>query len=412
MTIRRKIIYSFLLAAFLITCIIILDYTRIFNFIETRFHDPVLRETVIRQTAKDAEILNDILSDMKLRFYETLFLPAVHSSFHHEQSNADFNEISMLFMNLMKTVPGLSSVRLVDTDGIKIRFSTNPSDRISDQFSDVYRNYSEDLLNIPFSAVYVTIQEQSGLVIDKSNNKIIFSFPVSEYPGIQQGIALFSVSAGALAEAFAVKGKSGYGGTFTIIDEPPGFIFENPAANLSEEIINEISEIWTKMYRSIIPLTSSDETILLVSVRMGMGFYLGRIINEHILIFSQSVKIFLFIVIFISLFLIILFLLNIPQLSSAVYRKCHGKDTAGKDDTDIEKAPDMKKSRGLLSAALPLAAEPVIPEEQEVTAEVIFEQDGIPYIDNDTVSKRITNTKINSNFVKLVDSVINKDKDG
>ena len=421
MTIQKKIFFSFLLATVLVCGITVLDYTGVFNLIETRFHDPVLSEAVIRQTANDAQILNDILSDMKNRFNAALLVPSVYRSFRPGRNDADLYAISGLFGTMTETVPGLYSVCLVDTAENTIIFSTNPADSVGD-------------------TVYVTIQEQFQLVMDKSNNTTIFTFSVNDESGIQRGIALFSVSAGSLAESFAARKKAGYGKKIALIDEPAGFVYDYPTSDSTDEIFYRISGIWNERYRSITPLASADEAIMLVSVRMGMGFYFGRIINENTLVFPQSVKIFILITIFITVFLIIFFLLSLMQFSSMIVPDDPGREIAYIEDLEIAEDPGEGYGRGLLAAALPLADEPVVLEDigtieaaspftsmfssaiplndpqllheaddQTSAAEVIFEENGIPYIDSHVVSKN-SEKKINDNFIKLVDSVINKEK--
>ena len=185
--------------------------------------------------------------------------------------------------------------------------------------------------------------------------------------------------------------------------------------------------------------------------------------------FHLSVIIFLLVTIFMTLFIIIFFLLNIKKTPSVIETDFFPEQPTlsvstelinNHDDPDIEYfeiddfeiAEDLSTQdsipcktdvygSGLLSAALNFADDnddPVTLENigsmedisfasmfssaitknntqvtresanHAVTAEVIIEQDGIPYIDSSAVKKN-TESEINSNFIKLVDSVIRGD---
>ena len=75
---------------------------------------------------------------------------------------------------------------------------------------------------------------------------------------------------------------------------------------------------------------------------------------------------------------------------------------------DIEAIEVVSPFTSMFSSAVLQNNTLVLQESEEKTDNdnVIFEQDGIPYIDNSALSNN-TNNKINTNFIKLVESVTN-----
>jgi len=343
-TVAQKAVFSFVLSALLVGGVTALAYTGVLDLLENRFYNPSASEALIRETARDARLLGEYLAALQNRFSSLLSVRAVRLSFLPAQDAQDVYEQSRLFGELLESIPALQSVRFIDSAGSRIHFSTHPADVAhSDSSSITYRGYNEDPANLPFEEV--SVREGSRLTLDSAGGRIIFSFPLYDSFSVYQGVALFTVSARVLGEAFATAGKRGVGENIVLVANPAGLIDVIPGM-FSEAILEDVAAIWAGGYRSIVPFVTPTAALALVSVPMDKGLYFGRIVNESALYFSQSAKNLVVATIFLTLFLIIFFLLNFRQGSSAAARG----GTAPACGVPQE-AADGTPGRGLLSAA-------------------------------------------------------------
>jgi hypothetical protein len=402
--VSKKIIISFLLSALLFAGGTFLDYTGYLNIIESRFYHPSVTEMLLRETAGDAKILSDHMAGLQNRFSYLLHNPAVRRSFLSVQSADDIYERSMLFGLLLESVSGLRSVRFVDFDGKQIHFSTNPADIIESDLSLIrYRNYDTDGDSLPFDRVLVSRQEQGKLILDKAGGRIIFSYPFYDSLDVYCGVALFDVSTRTLTDALATAGRASVLEGLALCANPEGIVSGIPGIS-GEEILARVSSTWKNGYRNIVPFLFADVTLILVSVQMDQGIYYGRIVNEGAFLFPPEVKILTLTAIFLTIFLIIFFLFNLKRHPVDDYlddAMSTAKKNGPRESGVLEAANNTSdRGKGLLAAAAHLASSPV---------DAIYEQDGIPYINSEVFNvDKNTEEQLNNNFVKLIDSVVNK----
>jgi hypothetical protein len=394
---------SFLLSALLFAGIGVLAYTGYLDVIESRFYSPAVTEALIRETARDAKMLGDHIAMLQARFFGLLYNPAVRSSFLPNQDANDIYERSRLFGLLQESVTGLQSVRFVDSDGIRLHFSTYPPDIVSaDSVSIKYRNYNEDTTSLSFSEILVREREQAKLILDKVGARMIFSFPFYDSLDIYRGMALFDVSVRALAEGLIVAGRAGATELYVI---PEGIVSGVPGIS-SEIILSGISAIWTNGYRSVVPFISADVTLALIAVRIEQGFYYGRIVNEAVFVLPPSIKILTLMAIFLTIFLTIFFLFNLRQSRRQRHPTVSVQSTtAGKKPEELEELEAVEDpaghGKGLLAVTMLKVA--------ESATSVIHEQNGIPYINSDAFNvDKDLEEKLDRNFVKLIESVVTK----
>jgi hypothetical protein len=445
-TVAQKAIASFLVSALLAGGIACLAYIGVFDLIEYRFYNPAASEALIREAARDARLLGGHLSDLQDRFLSALSVCAVRRSFLPTHDEQDVYERSRLFGELLKSIPSLYSVRFVDSAGRRIFFSTHPADIAGANTGlPTYRGYNEDPASLPFGEVYVPARERGKLTLDTARDRVVFSFPLYDSLDVHRGVALFTVSARALAEAFAASGRRGVGENIVFVADPAGFVDTIPGMS-GEEIIAGISSAWTGGYRSVVPFVAPDATFVLVSVPMEQGFYFGRIVNEAAMNFSGPVKRLVLTAIFLTLFLIVFFLFNFRQDSAMVRAhdgSCERKPVklppggvmpkkAGGDGEELEEletVDDAPEGR----YAGPKAVSPFVStfsslgdvggnsgkaavrentpakagNRKAVHCEVIVEHGGVPYINGNAVGgDKSTAEKLDGNFVKLVKSVV------
>jgi hypothetical protein len=320
LTIFQKAAFSLLLSIFLFAGIAVLAYTGLFDLLETRFYNPSIATAMMQETGRDAELIGNLLFDLQKRFASSLENSSVRQSFLSRRNIADLSERAFIYDTLLESVAGLHSVRFVDSSGEQIYFSTHSSDIISqDRFSITYRAYHEDPSALSFDKVQVPVQGSPRLVLDDAHGRIIFSFPFYDSLDIYRGTALFALSLSAAADQLISRGRINAGEHVAIVAVPPGIIVGLPMVSM-EEIIDKVASIWDEGFLGPGPLAVSGFglRLALVSAKTSQGIYCGRIVNEDVFIFPQSLKIILLASIFLTIYLAIFFSFNIRQDSMIV----------------------------------------------------------------------------------------------
>lgn len=401
MTVPKKIILSFLLSVFFFASVLAIAYSGFSKIIESRFYNPSVISAVIRETSGDIAVIDDYLSALQLRFASILHENPV---FQHKaagsEPNNDALERSRLFGLLMESVPCLNSVRFADSDGV-IHFSTYPPDVIDEGGPLVYRNYREDSSAIPLDALLVPVGEQFRLVFHREGDALIFSFPFADSEDRRIGAALFSVSLGEAVYSLAAAGRMGYndkliicpsnysGGLAGIVKGYPGI----PEADIAAEALSA----WSGSYQSIVPIPRAGVSLALVSVFSDYGFRYARIVKEDIFTFPKQLSIIMLVSIFFTIFLIVFFAFNLRQKPAGSSGRARPLDANAESLEELESV-DAAESK----AAAP--CEPIVVALDEFRG-MIYEQNGIPYVNSDALSRN-AGGKLNNDFAELIDSVV------
>jgi hypothetical protein len=311
----HKLILSLLIAVVLGTGITVLAFTGLFDLVETRFYNPSITKSLIRETVRDMEEIQHLLSDLHDRFAGSLHEPPVRRSFLPEQRFDDIFERSKTYGILMESIGGFQSVRFVDVAGRRIHFSTYTPDIIrQDDRSIEYRNYTDDGSNLPFESVQVPEGGGSRIILDARRDRIIFSFPFFDSMDVYRGTAIFTVSERAATERLISTGRIKAGDNLTIISAPPGIISGSPET-ANNAILNAVSSVWNSGLADLVPFDSgvSGISLALVSAKTSQGIFYGRLINDALFAFSPALKTLLLLSSFLTIFLTVFFCLNIRQ---------------------------------------------------------------------------------------------------
>jgi hypothetical protein len=314
-TVSQKAALSLLISVFLFAGFAVLAYTGLFDLVEARFYNPAITKSLNHEVSLDSEAVQDFLIELQNRFSETLNEPAVRRSMLPNQSAEDIFERTRIYGVLLESLGGLQSVRFVDSGGIRIHFSTVSQDILSqDRLSIAYRNYTEDPRNIPFDTVEVPAQGELKYTFDEERERIIFSFPFYDSLEVYRGTALFTVSIRAMAERLIGKGRIMAGEDVSIIANPPGIVSGLPGT-VQVNILSMISSVWNDGFLVLTPLNSarSETTLALVSSKTDQGIFVGRLVNENLLAFPQSMKVILLVSVFLTIYLAIFLSFNLRQ---------------------------------------------------------------------------------------------------
>jgi hypothetical protein len=309
------------------------------EFVQTQFYNPSVFNSYVKENAVDADIVQNHILYLQKKFETILTDPAVRSSFLYNQRAEDIFERSRIFGILLETTNGLQSVQFVDSNGVRIHFSTSARDIISQNInSTAYRNYNEDPLALPYDTVSVASGNDAKFIMDEQTDRIIFSFPFSDSMDVYRGTAIFTVSVRALAEKLVTEGRLNVNENVSVVRDPPGILLGSPHAigtgSSRTEILENISSIWNEDLQERMPFMATAASRVtfeaqdsgikfsLISLKTRYGLFFGRLVNDNLFSIPDSMKLLLRLSIFLTIFLTLYFLFNIkPNAVTLVHNR-------------------------------------------------------------------------------------------
>jgi len=292
------------------------------DIVQTRFYNPSVLNSYVRENSMDAELVQSYIFELQNKFAATLNEPAVQSSFLYNQSPNDIYERSRIFGILLESTAGLQSVQFVDSNGIRLHYSTSAGDIISQSASSTaYRNYTDDPLALPYERVSVSANNSAKFSMDEVGDRIIFSFPFNDSMDVYRGTALYSVSVRALAQKLVAEGRLKVSENVFVTGIPPGILLGSPNSS-KVDILNRVSSIWNEGVKERVTFDSADSGMKfsLISLRTGHGIYFGRLVNDDLFYISDSMKNILLLSMFLTFYLTLLFIVNFRSHPATIVR--------------------------------------------------------------------------------------------
>ena len=292
------------------------------NFVQTRFHNPSVLKSYVRENSRDAELVQGYIFELQNKFAATLNEPAVQSSFLYNQSQDDIYERSRIFGTLLESTAGLQSVQFVDSNGVRLHYSTSARDIISQNAgSTAYRSYSDDPLSLPYDRVSVSANNSAKFSMDEQSDRIVFSFPFNDSMDVYRGTALYTVSIRALAEKLISEGRLNVNENVLVTGIPPGILLGSPGMS-KVDILSKVSPIWSSGIQDRVTFDSGDSGMKfsLISLRTGHGIFFGRLVNDDLFNIPDSMKNILLLSMFLTFFLTLLFIVNFRPIPVTLVR--------------------------------------------------------------------------------------------
>jgi len=317
-----KPLVALLISILLFAGFIYLVDVELFDYVEAHFYNPSVINSYVKENTVDARIVQSHINNLKSKFYATLTVPAIRSSFLYNQSPNDIFERSKVYGILMESTVGLQSVQFVDSNGIRLHYSTSARDILSqNQNSTAYRNYNENPTSLPYEIVSVEDANTAKLTMDDQNDRIIFSFPFRDSMDVFHGTALFSVSIRTFAERLIEAGRFKISDNISLINEPSGILLGSPETSKSV-IFNRVAEIWKKGIQGYITLDAEDSGVAfsLISTKTDQNLFFGRLVDSSLFSISAPMKFILQVSIFLTFFLTFFLLLNLKPSHVAIVR--------------------------------------------------------------------------------------------
>jgi hypothetical protein len=316
--VSRKAALSLLISLVLFSGFTVLAFTGLFDLVEARFYNPSITAFLNQEVVRDTEIIDGFLSELQRRFAATLKEGAVQRSFLPNQDAEDILERSRLYGSLLESLGGFQFVQFIDAEGSRIHYSTRAADVLGqDDAFITYRNYQDSAI-APYSRIAAGDGE-SRLTLDEAGDRLLFSFPFYDSFAIYRGTALFSLSVRSAMEQLVTTGRIKAGENVSAVPDPPGLVSGLPYPGRNA-LIPLIASVWKDGILDPSGVRSAESAVnfILFSAKTSQGIFTGRLVDEALFVFPESMKIILLVSFILTVYIVVFLLTNLSQDPLAV----------------------------------------------------------------------------------------------
>ena len=313
MSTSQKVLLSLLITIILSTAFTVFAFIGLFDLIETSFYNPSVTAHMVSENNRNAKVIGEFFKDIENRLSETLKTDDVRRSLVYDQSQEDFSAINNIFSLLGKSFEGIHWVRLIDSSGKRLYFSSYSQDIINNDYkSPAYRSYNEP--DLPYELIAVQNGGVPKHTFDNKSGSILFSFPLYDSFDIYCGTALFSISIDAILEKLFSEGRILSSHEIILIQKPPGMVFGTMAVD--EWVMpSQISSVWETTGLKTTRVSSADSGVpyILISTKTSQDFFIGSLIKEELYLFPWNMKLILLVSFFLTMYITIFLLFSLKQ---------------------------------------------------------------------------------------------------
>lgn len=335
---------SLLLTVLLFSGICVAAFFGGFRYVEMHYYEPRVVENITKTLDAIGSEYDEYTDDIIFSFATYALSDNAKSFIERDVTETDIEERDDLTGRLMEKNPSLDGIRLIESDGKHIHYSTFSSDILSKSDELIsYRNYDE-LGELPFeficssdNGLYPSNEQElaarTSIYCDSIRERIVISMPYFDRSTAYRGTLIFYTSTDDFLRRIISKNVVQLNTRSKLIskmDEEKntqspsntGFAFGLPNVG-RERLAEEIQKKWDqKLYGTEqLFLTESGEILILVSGTVSRYGKMGWICGESEFIFSDMEKILLLLCLFVTVFLIIFLLFNLRHDDSVIIRE-------------------------------------------------------------------------------------------
>ena len=338
----RKTALSLLICILAFSAFVVISFTGLFSVIEIKFYQPRILNSIEKNITEIDQAGKEYTSSLTERFENYASSPEVHSFFKKESSAQEQNKRTRLTGSLIQETEGLLGIRLIDTTGRHIHFSTFTRQgqdlKSRNERQTSYNDYAKTPgqpyskiqfreLDVPqnesFKSTYYVVKNENSR---KTESCIIYSVPMFAESGAKEGTALFYCDASGFNRYLLSKDIISLSGTGSIFADESftagGFVFglsDIPLINNSV-LEEKILEIWlsdspldVKDITAEALASSQTQNLHLFTRKTDSGAFISFVFDDRSLTMSDEAKFLFLAIIFITLFLIVFLVLNFHQ---------------------------------------------------------------------------------------------------
>ncbi|MBQ9630800.1 MAG: hypothetical protein IJR49_04365, partial [Treponema sp.] len=341
MTSGQKTIASLIFSIIIFACFVIASFAGLFSKVETRFYEPIKISSIQKQLDTISEKSENYINSHIEKFASEYLVQSSIASYASQQANDDDVKMrTQITGNLFSTTSALDGIRLIDSNGRNVHFSTYQNDILRENASlKMYKNYSD--LQSPsgknefsFSSISTDSNDAKTscrITYDGSEKRILLSFPFYDSYNAYRGTIIFYLSSDDFARTLLAQNIISVNDSCTLISNSNGtiggFVFGMPVVG-RDILEKEILEHWQKnsagptRILAIAPDESSENKNdnhsqntywILISSTQAKVAKISGVYNESTFVMNKTLQTLLQVCAFVTLFLIIFMLFNIRQ---------------------------------------------------------------------------------------------------
>ena len=337
MTSGQKVAVSLLISVFIFAVFTVAAFSGLFSVMETRFYQPALVRGISERLGAASKTLDDYLNSTEKTFYDDFVQNEyVKKSFAFEQLSEDIKGREDASGALFSAVPSLTGIRIIESGGKRIHYSTIAQDILQRSEKLVsYRMYKDagDLnyadiessdsgtkgISVGAGSAAGQVGGYSRIICDPDRDRVLFSFPFYDSYSVYRGTIVFYTAASAFSRELVKLNLLAMTDNviFTGTAERPVFVldFPNTGRNILQDILIKKFSGDVSFTEKIMETDKSD-VWLLFSKKSASNIYVSRVYEENLFVFSDTVRILLLASVFITAYLIIFLILFKISLSN------------------------------------------------------------------------------------------------
>ena len=322
MSTGKKTGISLIITLLIFAIFAVFSFTRLFGTFETKFYQPAVISGMEKHLKEVSACLDEYTLNQASKFATYSNLYWVKNSSSYTQTEDDIQKREENAISLMEEISGLQGIRIIDSIGKKIIYST---------FKNDTSNYTENL-ELPYENIKsnqeIENRNKGKIIFDNTKERIIYSFPFYDNYDIYRGSIVFYVAGSDFNNYLISKNILSFSEKATLVatvfsnstEQSKGFVLGLPTVS-AEAIISKIVDLWNKdSFETQKVLHSEDYNWFVVSDNSGKTGIISLVFKDDILVFSSELKILLLLCAFITLYLIVLLIFNIKQDDQAIIK--------------------------------------------------------------------------------------------
>lgn len=322
MSSAKKVILSLIITILIFSVVAFISFAELFSVFETRFYQPAVIKGMEKRLKNISACLDEYTVIQAKEFCQFVELPCIKTVSLLEQSEIDIEDRENFASELFLRNAGLQGVRIIDSNGKKILYSTFKTD------NSEYNKNPE----LPYEAIKANDnpenKNKAKIVFDNSNERILYSIPFYDVYDLYRGSAIFYVAGIDFNRYLIAKQILSVSEQSKLVatvfsdssKQYKGFVLGLPSISY-EVLISKITDLWSNnTFDTQKILHSEDYNWFVISDNSGKTGIISLVFKDDILIFNTGIKVLFLLTVFITLFLIILLFFNIKQDDEAIIK--------------------------------------------------------------------------------------------
>ena len=352
MTSGQKVALSLLISVLAFCAFTVVAFSGLFDILEVNFYQPVVQQIKQKKIEEIAAAQNEYFDTLIRRFDAFTVNSDVKTYVENHPADSSVRERELLRSQLLTATSAVKNIRIIDSNGRNIYFSTFPSDVISSKSGIAYRDYDK-IDEISFNSVAANSsvaeiapsEKKCRIIKDGVTNQIIFSLPFFDANSRLRATILFYCDAANFSQFLFNKNLIDISGFASLVTTPRdskknldgfgGFVFGLPnygVSSLQKQILSKWKESESETFWKLEPSepknSENQENPLQNQIlcafshaptRADFGF-ITFLYNDSELKFPQYMRILLLVTAFITFYLAVFLILSFKHDDIVVIR--------------------------------------------------------------------------------------------